>query len=104
MLIRIFVVPGFKVAAIFAMAFAGLWGIMTILIGLFICRPFAFNWDHTIPGGRCGNQNAGYASVGVIDILSDLIIMILPIPMILNLHLPRANKIGLCGVFTFGLL
>jgi hypothetical protein len=104
MLIRIFFVPGFKIAAICAMVFAALWGIMTVLIGLFICRPFAFNWDPTIPGGKCGNQNAGYASVGVVDIVTDLVIMILPIPMVLNLHLPTANKIGLCSIFGFGLL
>ncbi|KAF1930435.1 uncharacterized protein M421DRAFT_99757 [Didymella exigua CBS 183.55] len=32
------------------------WTIATILAGCLICRPFAFNWDKTIPGGSCGDQ------------------------------------------------
>lgn len=38
-----------------AIVFIALWVIGTIMAGLLICRPFAMNWDHTIPGGKCGD-------------------------------------------------
>lgn len=32
-----------------------LWRLSVILCGFLLCQPFAFNWDQTIPGGRCGD-------------------------------------------------
>lgn len=77
---------------------------MTVLIGILICQPVAMNWNQLTPGGRCGNQNAAFSAVGYIDLLSDLIILVLPIPIVLKLQLPMANKIGLSAIFGAGIL
>lgn len=77
---------------------------MTILIGILICQPVEMNWNPQTPGGHCGNQNAAYSAVGVVDIVVDFAILLLPIPTVLKLQLPTANRIGLMFVFSFGIL
>ncbi|KAI0435911.1 hypothetical protein F4803DRAFT_544022 [Xylaria telfairii] len=43
-------------------------------------------------------------AIGILGLIMDLIIFILPLPIISRLHLPWAKKIGLCIVFATGLL
>lgn len=60
------------------------------------------NWDPSDPRGRCGNENIAFAVVGVIDLLTDLTIMIIPLPLIGSLQVPFANKMGLLCIFLLG--
>lgn len=86
------------------MGFSFAWAVMTILIGILICQPVRMNWDPSTPGGHCGNQNAGHSAVGVVDLVVDFLIFLLPIPTVLKLQFPIANKIGLLVIFSFGIL
>ncbi|OCK85403.1 hypothetical protein K432DRAFT_318302 [Lepidopterella palustris CBS 459.81] len=104
MLARIFFIRPFVIAARAAMVLAACWAVMTFMIGLLICRPLRMNWDPTTPGGKCGNENAAFAAVGVVDLITDTVILVLPIPMVLRLQIPQANKIGLICIFGAGLL
>ncbi|KAF2804350.1 uncharacterized protein BDZ99DRAFT_575572 [Mytilinidion resinicola] len=104
MLARIFFVRPFVIAARVAMGFAASWGLMTFLIGILICQPIEMNWNPEVKGGKCGNQNAAFASVGIVDLLTDLVILLLPMPMVAKLQIPRANKIGLVCIFCTGML
>ncbi|KAF6790390.1 integral membrane protein [Colletotrichum sojae] len=104
MLQRIFFIRPFKIAAWITMGLAGAWTLMTILIGLLICRPIAMQWDPTIPGGECGDQIAGFAAVGVVDLIVDLVIFILPIPMVLKLQVSKAHRLALVSIFGAGVL
>lgn len=80
------------------------WSLMTILIGFLNCRPIDFNWNLENPEGHCGNQNAAFAAVGIVDIATDTIIISLPVPMVLKLKLPLSKKIAVISVFAVGLL
>ncbi|KAL8726094.1 MAG: hypothetical protein Q9166_006931 [cf. Caloplaca sp. 2 TL-2023] len=77
---------------------------MVIAIGAGLCRPFAYNWDKTIEGGRCGALNAAYISIAALDILGDAMIIALPMPSVWRLQTSTATKIGLTVIFTLGLL
>ncbi|KAJ5287208.1 Satratoxin biosynthesis SC1 cluster protein [Penicillium angulare] len=66
--------------------------------------PLAFNWDQSIPGGKCANEPAAFIAVGVLDLASDVCVFALPIPMIWNLHAPMATRAALSSVFGLGLL
>jgi hypothetical protein len=104
MLARIFFLPSFRLAAYIIMGFCVCWAIMTCLIGLLICQPIAMNWDPSTPGGHCGKENIAFAAVGVIDMATDLAILILPLPMVKGLQIPLANKIALLCIFGLGTL
>ncbi|KAK1471789.1 integral membrane protein [Colletotrichum cuscutae] len=66
--------------------------------------PIAMQWNPTIPGGVCGDQITAFAAVGVVDVIVDLIIFILPIPMVLKLQVSSAHRIALIGIFGAGIL
>ena len=76
---------------------------MTILIGAAMCRPFALNWDPELKG-HCGDRIPAYISIAALDIFGDLLILILPIPMIWNLHSSTLKKISLSCIFALGFL
>ncbi|KAF2497887.1 hypothetical protein BU16DRAFT_559613 [Lophium mytilinum] len=99
---RIFTVPAFRLAARIIGVVVVLWALSVIICGFLLCRPFAFNWDQTIPNGHCGNQILSYELTGAFNICTDVIVLALPLPLIWNLQMKRANKIGLLGVFTVG--
>ena len=69
-----------------------------------MCTPLSYNWDTTVPGGHCGNQNAGYSAVSAIDIIIDVMIIILPLPQVWKLKVPVITKIALSFLFGLGLL
>ena len=67
------------------------------------CTPFAYNWDKTIPGGRCfPDINAWYLWVSFPNIVTDVFMLILPLPVIWKLQMSRKNKLGLTMVFCTG--
>lgn len=68
-----------------------------------------------IPAGKGGDDIAEVAAVcisrgfavgiwnGIISIITDLIIFLIPIPIVFQLQLPTRKKIGICVVFAAGL-
>ncbi|KAM3072434.1 hypothetical protein ACMFMG_009235 [Clarireedia jacksonii] len=102
LLMRIFSTKKFRIAATIVMGLCIAWATMTILIGFLICHPLDYNWNLKPPGSHCGNQTVAYGSVGVVDILTDTCILILPIPMIWRLQMPKLNKILLVSLLGFG--
>ncbi|KAH9900526.1 integral membrane protein [Xylariomycetidae sp. FL2044] len=80
-----------------------LWNIGGILGGVLICRPFAMNWDTTIPGGSCGNQPLYYLLLGVINILAEGTLLVMPIPVLYHLRMPLRKKMVIIGMFSVGL-
>ncbi|KAL8896114.1 MAG: hypothetical protein Q9207_007868 [Kuettlingeria erythrocarpa] len=68
------------------------WGLLAATQTWAFCVPVAYGWDTTIRGGHCANRNAGYLAVGIIDAVTDFLILCLPLPMILRLKIPRARQ------------
>lgn len=102
MLQRIFCTPKFRLAAYGIMAIAAAWIAMPILVAILVCRPVAYNWDKSVPGGHCGNKALTYACVSVVDLISDALIVVLPMRAVFNLQVRTAHKIALAGIFAFG--
>ena len=104
MLARIFFLTPYRVGAYIAMGLAISWSLTTILIGFLICRPIIALWDPTTQGSHCGVQSAAFASAGIVDVITDGIILLLPIPMVWQLQIPRVNKIGVACIFGLGIM
>lgn len=68
------------------------------------CIPIAFNWDLTIRGGRCVDRRVLYTSTAAFSILTDLLILGLPLWVFSSLKIPRRTKIALLFVFLLGFL
>lgn len=94
----------FRKWAYAVIAFIAAWSIMVILTAFVLCQPVAYNWDDTIPGGKCADQPAAFLAIGILDLVVDLMVLVLPLPMIWNLQLPMTNKIALFAIFGVGIL
>ncbi|KAK7186530.1 hypothetical protein DPSP01_002039 [Paraphaeosphaeria sporulosa] len=68
----------------------------------FSCRPFAFNWNKTIPGGHCINTNMSYTYFSIPNLLSDLALILLPLHPLWKLNVARSQRIGLLVTFVLG--
>jgi hypothetical protein len=101
--LRIFITKPFRLAAWVGMAISVMWGMSVILEGFLLCRPLAFNWDQTIPGGVCGDRNAAFVAAGASNMITDVGIMILPLPFVWSLQMSSSNKVALSTVFFLGI-
>jgi hypothetical protein len=68
-----------------------------------ICRPFAKTYSLTVEG-TCGDQVASFIAIGAFNIITDIIIITLPLPTVWALKMSTANKLGMTGVFLVGLM
>ncbi|CAO1599702.1 hypothetical protein XANCAGTX0491_003418 [Xanthoria calcicola] len=68
----------------------------------FQCTPVAYFWDRTIPGGHCINMMAFFRFANIANLLTDILILAMPIPIVWSLRLDRQKKFGVCGLFLLG--
>jgi hypothetical protein len=79
-----------------------LWNTTDILVGFLICRPLAKNWDFHLEG-TCGSQPNFYFAMGVVNLITDAVIIALPIPYLLRLNLAMRKKILAIALLSIGL-
>lgn len=54
--------------------------------------------------GRCFDGSASYKASGVFNVLSDFVMLILPMPVLWNLQMSLKKKLLTVGVFATGFL
>lgn len=81
------------------------WSTAIVFYQFFQCQPVAFQWDNTIPGGKCapGEEfvKAAY-SISVMTIVSDWLYSIMPIFMIWNVKMTLQKKLTVSFVLSLG--
>jgi hypothetical protein len=70
-----------------------------VVAAFFQCRPLAYWWDRTIPGGKCFDVQLYFRVMCVPNLVTDLIVMFLPIASIMKLKLPTIKRVALLIVF-----
>jgi hypothetical protein len=101
--LRIFINKGFILAVKIMIGIILAWWTSNILQVFLICRPFNFNWNIYITG-TCGNRPVAFTAIGAINLITDVAILLLPIPTVFKLQMPLSSKFGICGIFAIGLL
>ncbi|PQE16809.1 integral membrane protein [Rutstroemia sp. NJR-2017a BBW] len=95
----------FKRAAIAATVLITGQGLIFIIVVIFQCRPPSHYWTLTFqPQPECINQVVHLAFAGCFNTLTDLIIVLFPVPTVLKLQLPRRQRIIVVLLFAAGLL
>ncbi|CAJ2509203.1 Uu.00g142290.m01.CDS01 [Anthostomella pinea] len=84
-------------------AIVTLWGIATLFVTFLLCQPLAFNWDRAIPGGYCGDQLASWKSAGVVNILTDAVVLTLPVYDLSKIQMATYKKVVLIAMFALGI-
>ena len=75
----------------------------SILATIFQCTPVQKVWIKTLPG-TCTNTTAFFYTNAAFNIVTDIAIILLPVPIVVSLHLPLRQKIVLSFVFAVGLM
>ncbi|KAI9727375.1 MAG: hypothetical protein M1834_008446 [Cirrosporium novae-zelandiae] len=78
------------------------YGFGTIMATIFQCTPIEKAWAKDTPG-YCINVNANWYAASSLALITDAIIMILPLHQIYGLNLPKKQKFGLMGVMGVGI-
>ncbi|TDZ13380.1 Satratoxin biosynthesis SC1 cluster protein 4 [Colletotrichum spinosum] len=76
-------------------------GVITLLM-FFHCNPVRKAFDFTITTGTCLDAGILYIATAVSNIVTDVILFILPMPMVFNLRMRLAQKIGAMCIFAIG--
>lgn len=100
--LRAFPVPWLQFATKLLMVLSTCLIISIILWDIFLCRPVRQLWDLTA-SGTCGDPGPPYKAGLILGISTDVIAIILPLPLIWGLHTSRQNKISLTCLFAVGL-
>jgi len=100
---RVFVSPGMRRAIWTAGAFSCATALALLCANLFMCNPIPRFWNKAIEG-HCADQLTIWFTAATLNIISDVVIFLLPMPALKALHLPRRQKLGLMAVFALGVL
>ena len=98
---RIFKTHYFRIALWITAGLVTAWFISVEISVLANCVPIHALWDFT-PGAQCIDLNAFFLGAGIPNILLNVIILVLPLPMIWTLSIEPMQKLALSGVFLLG--
>jgi len=85
------------------LVFISMYGIITVVTTITICLPVGSFWD-VYHSPHCLDREALWLTHASINIVSDFVIILLPIPVILKLTLPTKQKYGLVAIFAVGIV
>ncbi|RYP52910.1 hypothetical protein DL768_002006 [Monosporascus sp. mg162] len=82
-------------SALYALAYA--------LINIFACQPIYASWDLTaMQTAACVDKGKFSRAASITNVAMDLVILILPLPIVVPLETPRRQKVSLMLLFTAG--
>ena len=99
--LRIFPSSNFRLSVYFLAIFVISWAIGVEFSTIFQCTPISYAWTRKPPGG-CINLLAFYRWVSLPNIISDVIMLVLPVHRVWKLQVTFKQKMALSGVFLMG--
>lgn len=78
-------------------------GVSGVFASLFSCQPLAIRWNPAIVG-HCINVTYYWRYISLANIISDVAMLVLPLPVIWKLHISLAQKLSLTVLFLTGSL
>ncbi|KAI1779639.1 hypothetical protein F4818DRAFT_148293 [Hypoxylon cercidicola] len=98
---RVFTVRKMRTTILVAMVIIGSWSLSQVLISILICDPVAGFWENSIDSRCIPNYPQWYINAAG-NIATDLAIFAIPLPILVHLHLPKAQRLVLIGIFSLG--
>lgn len=77
------------------------WLVAYTLLEIFQCKPISKFWKPMGPG-KCLLQSKIYIGAAAPSVAIDLLVLMLPLPLLWGLHTSRARKLGIIIVFILG--
>ncbi|KAL4919815.1 hypothetical protein BDW62DRAFT_178507 [Aspergillus aurantiobrunneus] len=99
--LRIFPSYRFRIICYVVLGVVIVYSTWAIVSGFLNCVPVAKFWNREIPG-TCLSFEALWFFNASMNIATDLTLLVLPMPQLSQLHLPRRQKFALIAVFALG--
>lgn len=93
----------FRLVAIFTACTSVIWYIGSVIAIITSCLPVQAFWDRSVPG-KCQETNVLGSWITSTELVTSILVIVLPLPWLWQLQLPRAKKIALGGIFLLGSL
>ncbi|KAK7935353.1 hypothetical protein PG985_000848 [Apiospora marii] len=93
--------PKMKYTVAAGIAFVSIFHSGLFFATIFACDPIARQWDISIPG-KCNNPEIPPYLSGAVSSVTDIFVLLLPVPLVWNLHAPMKKKVGVLAVFSVG--
>lgn len=100
---RTFPVPSFQLAVKIVMAFEIVIPIVLCIVYLLQCRPLDYMWNRSLEGS-CFNVKLYLQSTVIINVVSDFVVLFMPLPIIWGLRMSVGRKIAVSAMFALGTL
>ncbi|KAF1356127.1 hypothetical protein BDV97DRAFT_364919 [Delphinella strobiligena] len=99
---RVFISTSIRRLIIALFAVTVVYGMWSVFSTLLMCIPVSYFWKEDIAGGHCLNKYSVWFANASLNIVTDIAIFILPMPVLHDLHLPRRQRFALMAVFGLG--
>ncbi|MCJ1230808.1 hypothetical protein MMC12_007482 [Toensbergia leucococca] len=100
--LRVLVTRLYRIITYVLMAWVTLSCLAFVIAATVGCTPVSYLWNKSIPGGHCVNTFTIGQMANIPSIVSDVIMLILPMPMVWGLRISSVRKFGLTLVFLTG--
>lgn len=98
---QVFELPNYRRVIVGIGVIIVLQGLVALILAFSICRPFRYFWTQAtdIHDGSCGDVMLFYKTYSIPSLVTDAMMLVIPWPILLKLHMPTSEKIGL--ILTF---
>ncbi|PVH93949.1 hypothetical protein DM02DRAFT_540442 [Periconia macrospinosa] len=94
----------FRVVLYIWIALVSTFGVASSIVSMTLCVPFERLWTPATIPGHCINIDAYYTALLALEMVFDIVIFVLPMPLLWTLKLPKRQRLSLVSVFALGLI
>ncbi|KAM0284328.1 hypothetical protein ACHAO9_009253 [Fusarium lateritium] len=98
---RVFAIPILQTLTFYGLVIMVAWTITIAFLNSLICVPVAKLWNPSLPG-HCTNPLTVWYVMAGFNLVTDITVFCMPLPVIGSLNLPRKQKIMLLAIFSLG--
>ncbi|KAF2829910.1 hypothetical protein CC86DRAFT_367820 [Ophiobolus disseminans] len=100
--LRIFPVRRFQKACFVVLGVVAACGAWALFGNIFLCSPIASFWDTSVKDGNCMDRGVIWFTNAGLNIAQDIVILLLPMPLIQMLQISKSQKRGLVFMLALG--
>jgi hypothetical protein len=100
---RVFAIPVLQALTFYGLVIMIAWTITIAFLNTLICVPVAKFWNSALSGHCTDPLTVWYVMAGF-NLVTDITVFCMPLPVIGSLNLPRKQKIMLLAIFSIGFL
>lgn len=93
----------FKIVTYIVMFICVCYNLLNGFSFVYSCRPIHKLWDFAVPGS-CVNMGKAYMTFSAFNVVTDIALLLLPIWLMWDMHLPVRKKVGAVFILMTGSL